>query len=424
MLKDVEEKLTFVCDVATVVRDVCLSLANEHTARSYARFIFLAVDEFIRYARVLRNARFPASDAHSRLIRDDIGAAIDQLERDYRGTYETVRDKMAAHAQTVDLLALLSHWADIDDSAIVIITDQLQLVHDLFVRHGALAQRRHHALVSLLAATAALPPADQRPRFGASLLFGTQKNVGGIIPCHPNQEKAQRILTIIDAWCAIADLSHATQSNDYAHFATWALIVIDLLSLITNTFESKPADREGPSLLEMWKTNSRPYDGVPVLEAFRRDMRFETDMVERRNRAFAHIDDSDDIAAVKARYSTLNTNAVASYMNALVSTVYRAFQHDFRTQMFALHGQLFPSTVISVEQPEPFRPFRAAGQPLQHANIVKASIPKTQDAALPGALATRPEQTYSAAEALADETSNQRKRRRRARRNAVRRNPR
>ena len=160
----------------------------------------------------------------------------------------------------------------------------------------------------------ALPPPDRRPRFGSSLLLGTHTNVAGVIPCHPNQEKAQRILTTVDQFESIAALSFATGKNNYAHFAAWALIVIDLFSLITNTFDSEPLDREGPSLIEMWRDNPQPYKGVRVLMAFRRNPPLEADLIERRNRAFAHVDDSDDMATAKVdlRFSILQRSLSTS----------------------------------------------------------------------------------------------------------------
>jgi hypothetical protein len=367
-MQDLEEKCAFLTYYVEVVCRIACALQDDHLARLYGRAQFLAIDSFLKLAPALKNELLKAN----RLTKADADAlkgTIKTLSSDYEGYYATVRDKVGAHQQEVDLALLLECWNEIDESTLTILRDDVAAIWAALEAGGATPTFRRPP--ELDDATALVPPGSIRSlgagdgvRIGLDRVALTRSATTSMIGGHPAQEKGQRVITALDNIRQLIDsrLEHFTASWVIAEKASVDLIVVDACSLLDNLFTDDPRNLgagSDPSLVSIWATEG--IKGQSVLAAFNRDHLLEAKLRRLRNKFCAHVDGEEKFKDLLAEAISFPLADLDAYLQRIWKAFEAACALDVRTRVLLIHGRKLEG-VVGVEDSGAVKPFRTTEQ--------------------------------------------------------------
>jgi hypothetical protein len=148
-MRDAPAKTRHAVQMAIAARSLSASAADAHRRRVIARYVFVYLDDVIRFAAPWRNRL--RADPRSRAAADSALPALKRLRQDWKD-YQHVRDYLAAKRQprnpssrVADELESFELWADIGELAVGTLVDDAIEVY------------------AQLAAVTALPPVDYEP---------------------------------------------------------------------------------------------------------------------------------------------------------------------------------------------------------------------------------------------------------------------
>ena len=312
---------------------------TDHCKRTILRFFFIQIDNILKLSGRIKN-KLRKEDRISKKDAEDLKQLINVLASSYEHTYDTIRDKIAAHSQPLDLVSLLNLWNDVDQTAVAVlysdaksIQTALAVVKDLHFQcitdYAKLAIPYHNPI--------ALKAASQAPSVSSDRLALSKPNTVSMIACHPSQEKAQTVLSIIDflgidfALTAATD-SPATIYQSLLFKSGWLLAFIDMCSLIENLFHDNSYDQ---SLLSHWKGDMHGYNVLAAIDQ-QRDVVLENQIRDIRNTLGAHIDLNQKMSDLLLKFEAIDLAGVHGYASCLINAFFNACRLDIRTKMFCI----------------------------------------------------------------------------------------
>lgn len=360
-MQDAESKIALLTYYAEGVARIACTIPNDYLARVYGRSVFLAVDAFLALAPRLKN-EMRRDGRLAQPQADAITERINKLRTDYESYYATVRGKLAAHQQEVDLGLLLEAWNEIDAVTITILSEDMQAVWESLALHGAgssFARPSELDDANILTRFCSLVPTSG-VRLGTDRVAITRPNTTGMIPTGLFQEKATRILTAFEGFQALVNsgLEQITANWLLPEKACVDLFVIDACSIIDNLFEDRAATAHvvaEDSLVKFWKGQN--VRGIERLEQFQRDVALERKLRELRNKFCAHVDPEVPLASLEAMLLTFPLQDLNNYLGSIWLAFREVCAQDIRTRPFLLHGQELRG-VVAVVKTDAIKPFR------------------------------------------------------------------
>jgi hypothetical protein len=361
-MQDAESKVALLAYYVEGVARIARAIPDDYLARVYGRSLFIGVDSFLVLAARLKNTlrtRHRLSPRQS----EEISAKIGKLRADYESYYATIRDKLAAHQQAVDLERLLEAWNEIDEVTLTVLSSDVSAVWADFQAQGVVSDFARpkelddpESLVpfSTLAGPEGICVAVDR-------VAATRPNTVGMIPMGTIQEKAMRVVTAFEGFSSLLNsgLEQVTTRWYLPEKAFVDLLVVDACSAIDNLFRDRAASGSIPAeecLVKLWKSHC--FASAARLESFPRDTLLERRLWQLRNKFCAHLDADVPLKDLRAQLVEFPLQDLASY----IENVWRAFREgcaeDLRTKPFLLHGQQM-RRVVSVDAPAG-KPFRVA----------------------------------------------------------------
>lgn len=342
-------------DAAYLFRD---ELVTDHCKRTILRFLFIQIDNILKLAGRTKN-KLRKESLISKGEEAQIKQLIEVLTNSYDHAYDTIRDKIAAHSQPLDLLSLLNWWNDIDQTTIAVLYGdakniQAGLASVKGLQFQGISDYAKLSIPNTNPISLALNP--QVPSFSSDRLGLSKHNVVSMIACHPSQEKAQTILSIIDFLGIDFALSAATDApaTNYQKLLFdigWLLAMVDICALIDNLFHDNQYDQ---SLLSHWKSDMAGYETLSRFDN-NRDLAIERQIRDIRNTLGAHLDSSRKVSDVLAQFNSIDLASVRGYACSLVNSFFDACRQDIRTRTFCIQNVPI-NGVISV-QPNGYKPF-------------------------------------------------------------------
>jgi hypothetical protein len=359
-MQDAESKVALLAYYIEWVARIARAIPDDYLARVYGRSLFIGVDSFLAISPRLKNElrdQGRLSADQSREVTDK----INKLRSDYESYYSTIRDKVAAHQQEVDLGLLLEAWNEIDEATLVILcSDVLAVWADLRAHGSGTAIIRPSELddPSTLIPFGLLTPPEGM-RVGVDRVSMTRANTVSMVPIGIFQEKAVRVLTAFEGVRTILNsgLERVTARWFLPEKASVDLLVVDACSLIDNLFEDRPPSTGvagEDSLVKIWKTHK--VTGTPILERFPRDASLEQDLRELRNKFCAHVDPDVPLKELERRLRAFPLQSLDDYVGSILQAFRQACAQDLRTRPFLLHGErLRGFDSIDTPAAKPFR---------------------------------------------------------------------
>jgi hypothetical protein len=344
-------------DAAYLFRD---EQVTDHCKRTILRFLFIQIDNILKLAGRTKN-KLRKEHLIAKGEEEQIKQLIGGLANSYDHAYDTIRDKIAAHSQPLDLVSLLNWWNDIDQTTIAVLYEDAKKIQTALasvkgLHFQGIADYAKLAIPSTNPISLALN--SQVPSFSSDRLGLSRPNVVSMIACHPSQEKAQTILSIIDFLGIDFALTSATgaPTTNYQNLLFdigWLLAMVDICALIDNLFHDKQYDQ---SLLSHWKSDMAGYEILSRLDKSR-DVVIEKQIRDIRNTLGAHLDSTNKVSDVLSQFKSIDLASAHGYACHLVNSFFDACRQDMRTRIFCIQNAPI-NGVISV-QSNGYKPFQA-----------------------------------------------------------------
>lgn len=355
-MRDIPDKTFYLALRTKTYEYLSTSLPTDYHKRILGRGLFLGVEQFLIFAPALKNNLYQTQRI-DRQSRNQIATLITTLQRDFDGAYSPIRDKMTAHRQSMDLLAELGTWNDIDLSAISILSDQVveiakRLLGPLDEDAKILQIENVNTTYSGLsgALTVRFPLNSSAATISTDSLAMTRPNTVTLIPVHPNQEKLSRIMSCVDIFSFECACSHISQPFCEPHKSVLALLINDGFNILDNIFVDRPDD---PSLLTSWRDGS--YSGTSLLENFQRNRQMEDSLRAVRNHFCAHLDAQMELREIDNEFLNAAIVPFGNHINSLISTLYKGCHADSRTKMFLMRNSVVDALEVQTSgQVKPF----------------------------------------------------------------------
>lgn len=360
-MKDAESKIALIAYYVEGIARIACAIPDAHLARVYGRSLFLGVDSFLNLAPRLKNEMKKRGALTGRSAKA-ISQQIKKLHSDYNGYYETVRDKLSAHQQELDLSFLLETWNEIDAATLTILSDDVSAIWASFQRNGAVStfprpQELDDATSLSVLFTLTNPSKIQLALDRVGL---TRANTSSIIPTGPFQEKPMRILTAFDCYQTLikTGLEQIISKWPLPQKACIDLFVVDACSIIDNIFEDRIGTTQvtaEDSLVKIWKNHN--VHGIDRLENFQRDSNLEQKIRELRNKFSAHVDPDIALLDLNQMFVNFPLQEVDSYLHNIHRTFQEVCQQDNRTRIFLSHRREIKG-VVGIADTGAVKPFR------------------------------------------------------------------
>jgi len=340
-------KISYLARRADATRRAVTALKGDYHKRVIARAVYLQVDSFVELGRRLKNSLFK-STLIDKKIRDQLDDKFNRLDRDYRGIYESIRDKVSAHRQEETIDSIIDNWNAVDLLSIDVFVDDMISV--MSILSGPLRfqwQSADHAKIDTVIGefNSTVVPEGTSPTISSDSLALTRGNTLGMIACHPDQEKAMSILSVIDFLDMLSGLTHFSQKVDLLHEVVWSLLVVDTFSLIDNLYD----DSRHESLLSKWQKGQYKGHSILLASSRSRDMGIEGGAREIRNKFAAHLDANLSYRELINMVSTYDLPKFMEYVGSHLDSFHKACAHDIRTRMFNIRNAPM-SGVLAVEE--------------------------------------------------------------------------
>ena len=327
----------------------CKEQVNDHCKRSILRFFFIQIDNLLKIVPRTKNNLFRES-LLTQKQKMEIERLTKILSKSYDNAYDTIRDKIGAHSQHIDLSSLLKWWHEIDFTTVeVLYEDATNLLSSFSVVNCVKFSTAPDHTPVVLPASSRLSPDVTQPSISTDRLAAMKPNTMAMIACHPSQDKAQLILSIIEFLEIDFEFTSIVEEPTTIYHSTlfevaWLLAIMDTCSLLDNLFEDTGYDK---SLLNYWKEINAA--GCHNLEDYqsKRNLEFESSLKNIRNTLAAHIDDRKPFQELYKKYRELDLTALYNYAYLFINCFRSACRQDFRTKIFCIHNMPV-NDVISV----------------------------------------------------------------------------
>lgn len=336
-LKDQLGKLCYLTRRAFVAREAARNIREDYRKRVISRAVYLQVDSFIDLARRFKNVLvkqkllLPAQ-------RVDLEERIKRLDDDYRGSYESIRDKVAAHRQEEAIESIIDNWNEVNLLSVdVFVDDMAAILQSLEAPLSFKCQQPDIEAVKKcidgLNNAKANTPQSAVVMSNDSLAL-TRPGTVGMIACHPDQEKAMALGSIIDFVDVLCDVASHMDHSQLLREVVWSLIIVDLFSFLDGLYD----DGKHESLMTKWRNGN--YKGLPLIEATYngRDMALEATAREIRNKFAAHLDVNDNLDNLKKLVLGFDMKEFAIYAASHIDNFQKACLADIRTRMFNIRN--------------------------------------------------------------------------------------
>jgi len=329
-MDDLQRKVKFNALRTRVAQNVVGALPDEYLKRVVSRAVFLGVDVFLVYGPQVKNRLLRAGDLLPG-VEAALRARIEKLSRDYQGQYDKIRDSMTAHRHKLELTDLMSSWNSIDEAAVCVLGDEVVDMSRQLVTECDLGKHIEHldrVSEEFLAKHVSSMPGPEGVRFSADALALARPNTVGLLPCHPDQEKLARLLSIVDMLEVVGSLARFSVSFPMVHELMWTLLLIDGLNVIDGLYDDAEGD---PALLSRWSATA--HGGVSVLSraGLARDVGIEAKARDVRNHFAAHIDSAMSMDAIAAEVVSAPLPGFWTYVMEHVRKMHEAASCDTTT---------------------------------------------------------------------------------------------
>jgi hypothetical protein len=179
-----------------------------------------------------------------------------------------------------------------------------------------------------------------------------------MIACHPSQEKAQTILSIIDflgidfALTVVNDAPKTLYQNLLFNIG-WLLAIVDICALIDNLFHDNQYDK---SLLSYWKSDMAGYELISNIDKSR-NADLEMQIRAIRNTFGAHLDSTLSLPDIFSQFESIDLSATHQYACYLVNSFFTACRQDIRTKGFCILN--VPLTDVIAVQRNAYKAFNS-----------------------------------------------------------------
>lgn len=342
-------------DAAYLFRD---EQVTDHCKRTILRFLFIQIDNILSLAGRAKN-KLRKEDLITKTDEEQIKRLIKILKKSYASAYDTIRDKIAAHNQPLDLISLLNWWNDIDQTTITVLYGDAKNIQTAFSSVKGLQFQGiyDYSRLSIPEDSPIAQTLNPVPSFSSDRLGLSKPNTVAMIACHPSQEKAQTILSIIDFLEIDFSLTAATNNpaTNYQKLLFdigWLLAMVDICALIDNLFHDNQYDQ---SLLSYWKSDMAGYETLSNADKDR-DIAIEEKIRNIRNTLGAHLDTSRKVTDVFAQFNFIDLTSVHRYASYLIKSFFDACRKDIRTRTFCIRN--VPINAIAIQR-NGYKPFDA-----------------------------------------------------------------
>ena len=313
--------------------------------------IAVQIDNLLKLVGQLKNNLY--RDGKISIVQKrEIEAEISKLASSYDNAFDLIRDKLAAHAQPIDLIALLDWWGSFDYSAVEILYSDCKSIQGHFesINDVNFLNVPDYSLI-ITDQSAAI----SKPTLSMSRLALSEPNTVSLIACHPSQEKAQTIVAITEFLSVDFFLTNLVD-NPHTIFRRlvfdigWMLAIIDLTSLIDNLFADTQHDQ---SLLKYWESG---FGGLARLQQLdqSRNLALENEIREIRNKFSAHLDKDDSLSSLYSKFEALDLGSIHLYTCQMVNGFLEACREDVRTKMFAVQRTELQGVIKVANPGKPF----------------------------------------------------------------------
>lgn len=314
---------------------------TDHCKRTILRFFFIQIDNILKLAGRTKN-KLRKERLITKSQEEHIKQLIGVLANSYDQAYDTIRDKIAAHNQPLDLISLLNCWNDIDQTTVSVLYDDAKDIQGALATVKGLHFQNIADYVKLTISCdnpISLGINAQVPSFASDRLALSKPNTVSMIACHPSQEKAQTILSIIDFLGIDLALTVATDAptTSYQNLLFdigWLLVLVDMCALIDNLFHDNQYDQ---SLLSHWKADMAGYGILSALDKSR-DAMIENQIRDIRNILGAHLDSTQRVSDVLLKFKAIDLALVHEYACRLINNFFDACRQDIRTRTFCIQS--------------------------------------------------------------------------------------
>ncbi|HBP5344614.1 hypothetical protein LER27_31360 [Pseudomonas aeruginosa] len=329
---------------------------NDHAKRSVLRFFFVQIGNLLCLSAVACNLLYKRKVIGVRQ-KGFIKNKIAILRGSYEGSYDLIRDKVAAHSQPIDLFSLLSVWNDIDQTTIDVLYNDVEEIRLEFSKSAgidflALAEPDLLKFDSKISAT----PVSMAPSVSVDRLSLAKQNVISMVALDESQVKAQTIFSIMDFLECDFLLTAAVDNPDtfYKRMVFdigWVLVILDLCSLVDNLFEDDEYDR---SLLAYWRELNIKGHDLLLLLSQERDQELERQVRNIRNKLGAHIDSVESVSSLIHLLERVSLREIHNYSVKIVNAFCEACSLDVRTKPFLVHGMAINAVSVASDNSVPF----------------------------------------------------------------------
>jgi hypothetical protein len=332
------EKLSYIFRQFNTLRALSSSQLSDYRKRVYMRYFFVVTDNFLKLIRKFKNdchrsGNFDLSERRS------IEAKIKVIEKSYENSYDSIRDKLTAHQQQLDLTETITWWTEIDAHAIEIFSSDLdEIASFLLAKFPGLDFNVDAELLNFT------DDINSEIILDTSRVALVTPNAIAAIPLHESQHKASLITTAkrmleADFYLTVKVDNPSTRFKAHVFDIAWFLVILDFTAMLDCLFD----DAKEKSLRTYWQEGN--FSGLTMLNEFPRNNTLETDMRNARNKMCAHLDSQQSIATSYQCYFELNLCEIHSYAVAIVNMFIQACRLDIRTKMYATDGACIPEAI-------------------------------------------------------------------------------
>jgi len=334
----------------------CKEQVNDHCKRSILRFFFIQIDNLLKTVPRTKNNLFREC-LITQKQKKEIERLTKVLSKSYDNAYDTIRDKMGAHSQPLDLISLLNWWHEIDFTTVEVLYEDATNLLSIFsvVNCVKFSVAPDHTPLALPADSKLSVNATQ-PSISTDRFASMKPNAMAMIACHSSQEKAQLILSIIEFLEIDFEFTSIVEEPTTIYHSTlfevaWLLAIIDTCSLLDNLFEDTQYDM---SLLNHWKEIDVAGSHDLADCQSMRNLKFESSLRNIRNTLAAHIDDKKPFHELNKKYRELDLMALYNYAYLFINCFRSACRQDCRTKMFNIHNMPVDGVISVANWTKPF----------------------------------------------------------------------
>lgn len=307
--------------------------------RNYLRFFFIQIDNFLKTIDIFKKELHTNSKITTQQ-KKSLNSKIRTLENSYDSSYDTIRDKISAHNQEIDLLGIVEWWNEIDFTTITSFYDEIIEIKQYIEDNSDIQFSKITDFEKIDYKNTFFKEKEGFYLNNERLGIVSKNSVSQISICNL-QEKHQLIQSIINFIKGNLEFT-ALLNNPQTYYKanlfniSWHLIITDYISLIDNLF--KNIDNKyvkSDSLIKIWEKED--INGLNLLKELKdnRETSFEEQVKEVRNKFSAHIDSRLSIEDLDELFNKVNLKKLYETILNHVNQYLIACKNDIRTSSFS-----------------------------------------------------------------------------------------